>query len=79
MTDWQPIETAPKNGDWLWGLCSVDGDASNWLMCIIFWEEWPEEGAPGWYLMAAAEDAKHVFTPTHWMPLPRLPNGVSQR
>lgn len=61
MSEWQPIETAPrdgmpilgyKNGNmatvrWLWG---------DWSLCI-----------PGGY---AEEDD---WNPTHWMPLPEPP------
>ena len=68
MTNWQPIETAPKDGYIL-----VFGPDQ---MDIAAWEpHWPNGGA--WLRMQTAEydnDGALVKTPTHWQPLPEPPN-----
>jgi hypothetical protein len=63
MTDWQPIETAPKDGRFIWL-----GDSSG--LRIGFWarERWAD--------MARAEEGGPrdlTFAPTHWQPLPKPP------
>ena len=61
MTDWQPIETAPKDGTPILAYCQFTEDS-----CDIdnYWiSEW--------------DDYHGVFTPysgaTHWQPLPDPP------
>jgi hypothetical protein len=74
MTDWQPIETAPKDGRLFLGAkkFGVDYEWSRYICC---WSEFkksfrsqfgiPEGGI--WYPL----DEKN--TPSHWMPLPEPP------
>lgn len=69
MNDWQPEETAPRDGTTvlLWGLEMRMG-MSTW-----FWVE--EDGISGW----RQDDGKNEDRalrgpyPTHWMPLPEPP------
>lgn len=76
MMEWQPIETAPKDGTfidvWCSGLHNPAGaretdaywDGTQW-MCKMF-----ERGGPftvGFYV---------TDKPTHWMPLPPPPQGT---
>lgn len=56
-SDWQPIETAPKD-KMLLGY--EDG-----AMRLIFWER-------GWVQVGATIE-RGWFEPTHWMPLPPAP------
>jgi hypothetical protein len=69
MTDWQPIETAPKDATavLLWPdipVCIYRGNA-------------PAEIVLGYYLPVDREwynpERQHTFDPTHWMPLPEPP------
>lgn len=66
VPQWQPIETAPKDGEELLLCCRyvVDGEDHS-----VFWVDlWYD----GWWLRYP----KIVFTPaqpTHWMPLPPAP------
>jgi len=70
--DWQPIETAPKDDEKIWGYCGEDAIA-------IFWHPkfgWVSEFrrmtmAPG-YLINGKEYEDHSPTkhePTHWAPI----------
>lgn len=80
MSEWQPIETAPKDGTWILGVNNRGNQA------VIIWRDaaFYENGRgpyPGWI---------HPFThghlsdfwngmvgsvATHWQPLPEPPKG----
>lgn len=76
MNNWQPIETAPKNGAWLLLVRSVfipvvaywDSERGRWLSEL----EW-EVSDETWEEFLMHEH----YRPTHWMPLPKppRPNG----
>lgn len=67
MSKWQKIETAPKDGTWVW----------------VFWPTatWPESSPRDIYCVAQwaddrwvdADDFREFTLPTHWMPLPPPP------
>ena len=71
MTEWQPIETAPKDGTAILVTCGE-------LFAVVEWDEhaasypsnegvgWRDAGDIGW-----AGTQGHM--PTHWMPLPQPP------
>ena len=63
MTDWKPIETAPKDGTevlvWGYGQMSVAKFISG------VHGEWKVYTSDGWY--------GYDSFPTHWMPLPKPP------
>jgi hypothetical protein len=64
MSDWQPIETAPKDGTRILVWDSYDDET------VVFWSS----SVKDWRLNVAgsyAEDDCHTFT--HWMPLPEPP------
>lgn len=72
MSDWQPIETAPKDGSYVFGWRV--GWKTGWPIWFAlnsrinkaYWkttDEWDD------YEMAEPENA-----PTHWQPLPKPPS-----
>jgi len=62
--EWQPIETAPKDGAWLL-LYWVTMPITLYPFCA-FWDD-------GWW-HPSFRDYGEVF-PTHWMPLPEPPRA----
>lgn len=74
--NWQPIETAPKDGTkvMLW-----DGDE----ISAGFWSTslWVTFGNPnikgGWVIYEARSDTQEIRA-THWMPLPQPPTPESE-
>ena len=61
MTEWQPIETAPKDGTFI--LVAVTGEVATHIM-LVWWFD-------GWCLDMT--NTPIVGKPTHWMPLPEPP------
>jgi hypothetical protein len=63
---WQPIETAPKDGN---SILIRRGDSCR----VAYWEDADDE-ADGTYMWHVEDAAKgfnhHKDWPTHWMPLP---------
>ncbi len=71
VPDWQPIETAPKDGDdilvWGPGLCCL----------VVGWDDSGDLDFP-WATLDGPKYFDKAFT--HWMPLPRPPeNEGTQR
>ena len=70
MSEWQPIETAPKDGTWIYAT-----DSKFRLAC--HWADAPDNLTGGWVIDYRA--LLDCFYPTvdikltHWMPLPDLP------
>jgi hypothetical protein len=61
---WQPIETAPKDGE---VILLYDGDRIKWSVVSGAWRwDWP---SPQW----ADKDGGLYAKPSHWMPLPEPP------
>jgi len=61
MSEWQPIETAPRDGTRV-----LIADEDVWMAVARFWPcnmAWTEDAASGLKLNE----------PTHWMPLPEPP------
>ena len=88
MTEWQPIETAPKGSgqDGPDTVTHPDYVAAPKLLLAtpeglaVGYYDWfyhpgygrgADEGQPPWRY---AMDHGPIFDPTHWMPLPPLPN-----
>jgi hypothetical protein len=64
---WQPIETAPKDGDSFLG---CNADYADGCMEVIFWDDQPTDSDFPW----GGESINfHKERFTHWMPLPALP------
>lgn len=65
--EWQPIETAPKDGSaiLIGGIGGVD--RARW--------GWEAPWIDGWWTDGHRSDAEGPdFTPTHWQPLPAPPS-----
>lgn len=76
-SEWQPIETAPKDGTWIivFGGYAADDDADR-TFAIVQWSNYLNCGKtyPRW--MFAWYDGGYYgryYDPTHWMPLPPPP------
>ena len=87
MTDWQPIETAPKDGTAVlvmrntWpGIRGGRARRCDGINTVVA-EWWANEsgGSGAWICyMGLTQDPKCPFEPTHWMPLPEPPKGVKR-
>lgn len=85
MSEWQPIETAPKTGRTvLLGYFNSHGNwrtmRGQWFSQEVINETWEEpedyDGLEGWYETSVeADDVPNCWAtdPTHWMPLPAPP------
>ena len=75
MTEWQPIETAPRDGTrilaFLPGTNPEDDFHAPEDVMIVSWDEHCEHGF-GW-LIDQEENLAAWCNPTHWMPLPSAP------
>ena len=65
MSEWQPIETAPKNSTEILALCQPMYGTR--YKCLVRWRE----DFPGW---VGSFGLKHV---THWLPVPSFPPEVT--
>lgn len=66
MTDWQPIEDAPKDGTWV--LVYADGVQ---VVAKYVWDD-------NWHWATHLDNSNglkvhQTCKPTHWMPLPAAP------
>jgi hypothetical protein len=68
MTDWLPIESAPKDY-WTDILVWAGGNVT-----LSSWEDGKDTGFPEGWIDHRADDGVYI-SPTHWMPLP-APPGV---
>jgi len=71
---WQPIETAPKDGTWIlvhheWGI-----DFARWRPS----DRWQAEGWETELYDRYGEPAEEI-DPTHWMPLPDPPKQENDK
>lgn len=77
---WQPIETAPKDGQTL--LLGAFNSHGNWRtmrgqwvtqeQIDDYWDD-PWFAEPGWHETAVESETCWGIEPTHWMPLPSPP------
>ena len=82
MTEWQPIETAPKDGSRVL-ICGSGGE----IDIASYTEQW---SVRDYFVRHAKDDDVYktvkeecgywetdvAFNPTHWMPLPRPPESL---
>lgn len=75
MTDWQPIETAPRDGTAVLGYGVAPYSEDGMEITVVCWVE--NEKFPhlsGWHSRYSGfEDLNTSRQPTHWMPLPEPP------
>ncbi len=80
MSDWQPIETAPKDGSTIL-LCVSNSEREPvivtglWVTEAMDWSGWPIT-EPTWReVWCHFQLASDGDNPTHWMPLPTPPQS----
>lgn len=68
---WQPIETAPKDGDEIlaWNPYGA---------VVASWQKWPNTAGGYWSTGCGCENDRAVKV-THWMPLPEPPNPTPRK
>lgn len=76
--EWQPIETAPKDGTdvLLWGKWAgeVSGPTENIVIDIGFFTDGSSDYAGKfWWALKTGDAYMCWINPTHWMPLPTPP------
>lgn len=72
MSQWRPIETAPKDGTPVLVARNLD----DWWGWNVGWATWEGEGyVSGWVSRGFGETPGNLGLahPTHWMPLPPPP------
>ncbi len=71
---WQPIETAPKDGSWLF-VCEVSNPDIVGDYYAAAWVRTPYEGNPhdGYWIANCGQFVTETPSPTHWQPLPAPP------
>jgi hypothetical protein len=69
MSEWQPIETAPKDEDRDVLLAAWDDDGSYWAATGSWWVD----RFFFFYGKGNMDPVPLCFEPTHWMPLPEPP------
>lgn len=82
LPQWQPIESAPRDGRTL--LLGYHNRSGNWRTLRGRWvgqeeiDDWEgdDEFLPGWYEDPVEGEHCYPTAPTHWMPLPKGP-GLS--
>src|SRR6202043_2667883 len=77
MSEWQLIETAPKDGTHILVCNATIPFTSSWTFnqrppAVVHWWDW-EEDESGFYLSSGGLESDHPFNATHWMPLPKPP------
>jgi len=75
MTDWQPIETAPKDGT---DIIVMYIDIDTQCVRTAFWLDYEyDPSQDGWWTYDCSEVGgalmTRIYAPTHWMPLPEPP------
>ena len=73
QNEWQPIETAPRDGTSILGFRPGDTFSGHMITAIYWCGSSPVDS--GWWALCEAGDhsASDEFDPTHWMPLPEPP------
>ncbi len=78
MSEWQPIETAPKDGTWILIYGSVDDEGERRKISVAQYTNYLNGGETDWHWQFAWYDGGYcglVDEATHWMPLPEPPKN----
>lgn len=76
MSEWQPIETAPRDGTAI--LVCAQSDHDEWNFMAVFWCI-PDCHQRGWAVISHGFREFSCFvSPTHWMPLPAAPEAPNE-
>ena len=67
--EWQPIETAPKDGKRHMLFAAEFDRPGDWRIKMGYWSE----GYKSWQLFGGS------WKPTHWMPLPPPPSNAKRQ
>jgi len=67
MSEWKPIETAPKDCAFL-GYMQLTSEA--WMIATMYWA-----GNEFLCFEFYSDNTEHSVQPTHWQPLPPPPKG----
>ena len=74
-SQWQPIETAPRDGKLILAHNSIMG-----VTCIVGWDKGREDDEPHWSDVPNRNQAESFWFNgnyfSHWMPLPQHPNTI---
>ena len=79
MTEWQPIETAPRNGRWILvtGFKTRNRGPVSHTCAVAGWfvrnAQKPENGYEWFY---GTQGDEFLSNPTHWMELPTIPAEI---
>jgi hypothetical protein len=78
MSEWQPIETAPKDGTFvdLWFPENGSHIVSRRIASCRWKEDLP--GGPAWFAQSGGGGWNMGRKATHWMPLPSPPSPKSE-
>lgn len=74
MTEWQPIETAPRDGTWVLVYRKEDGTRNP--ISIRHWRRWQRGSTAPTFEQRWVDEwsqSRSLWESTHWMPLPEVP------
>lgn len=70
--EWQPIETAPRDGTTILCYFPLDGLGAGWCRVVpVFFDD--RYGRNWTFASRAASGFSRDYLPTHWQPLPEPP------
>lgn len=79
--EWQPIETAPRDGTVILAYCPEYGmrqtEMGRYREGSPGYARWEMGDGPrnyGWVWIEEKHNSAHTWKPTHWMPLPPPPH-----
>lgn len=80
MTDWQPIETAPRDANYYLeidrGYKILLGTDGRTVFAMYWMADWyGDKSRACWMPANLDEEYGSPLSPTHWMPLPEPPNA----